>query len=239
MSEKVLVMFSGGLDSLLTTCKVIEDGYKAVLVHYDNGCMSGASKVCKTASKIIERYGQDKVEFWGIGQMAGYFYVLNNFRFMKYPTLSTLANHYPFLIPQQMNCLTCRTAMYIFSILLCKQLKINKIAEGARKSQMFAIEQEEMLEEYKKLLGKYGIELFLPVLDLESDYEREELLLIRQIMPREAKAQCWLGSPMHKPLSAEELANVVKYFQEELLEPTLKLIKESEKIPLDNRGKIF
>lgn len=237
MEEKVLILFSGGLDSLLATCKIIEEGYKAVLVHYDNGCMLGIHNVSETASRIIERYGKDKVEFWGIGLTVGYFYSLKNIFFTK--NFSELTNDYPTFVPQQLYCLTCRTAMYIYSILLCKQLKIKKIAEGARKSQLFAIEQEEMLEEYKKLLSSFGIELLLPVFDLKSDYEREELLLIRGIMSKVKESQCQLGTPMHEALTSDEISDVVKFFNQELLGPTLRLIKDGEKIPLDNRGKAF
>lgn len=235
MNEKVLVMFSGGLDSLLTTCKIIENGYKAVLVHYDNGCSVGSKNACTTVSRLIERYGEGKVEFWGIGVTSGYFYSLKNIYLINY---SKLINSYQLTL-QQVYCLSCRTAMYIFSILLCKQLKINKIAEGTRKSQLFVIEQEPMLEEYKKLLGKYGIELLLPVLDLESDQEREESLLIRQITPKVMESKCLLGTPMLNPLTPEEIDEYVRYFQNELFEPTLKLIKESEKIPLNNQVKMF
>lgn len=237
MKEKVLILFSGGLDSLLTTCKIVEDGYKAVLVHYDNGCMSGSSNVSKTASRIIKRYGHDKVEFWGIGMVGGYFQTLFQTGFNKHQC--DLSIHYPTLTVQQENCLVCRTAMHIFSILLCRQLNIKKIAEGARKSQLFAIEQEEMLEEYKKLLSSFGIELLLPVFDLENDYEREALLLIRGIMAKVEESQSHLGTPMQRFLTLDEISDVAKFFKQELLGPTLHLIKEGEKIPLDNRGKKF
>lgn len=236
MKEKVLVLFSGGLDSLLTTCKVVEEGYKAVLVHYDNGCMSGSSNVSKTASRIVKRYGQDKVDFWGVGMVGGYFRTLYHTVFDR--TNRELSQNFPKLTLQQGTCLSCRTAMYIFSILLCQQLKIRKIAEGARKRQWFAIEQEEMLEEYKQLLSSFGIELLLPVFNL-NDYEREELLLIRGFMTKAEESQCWRGIPMSSPLTTGEISDVVKLFKQELLGPTLRLIKESEKIPLDNRGKAF
>lgn len=236
--EKVLVLFSGGLDSILTTCKIIEDGYQAILVHCDNGCMSGTAKISKIASRIIERYGEDKVKFWGIGMTGGYLHTLLNVQGF-YKTYSELSKDYPNFTLQQGHCLACRTSMYIFSILLCKQLKIKKVAEGARKSQLFAIEQPEMLEEYRKLLSHFAIELLLPVLDLESDKEREEMLLIRQIMAKVEESQCWLGIPMRNPLTFLEIQDVTNFFNQELLGPTLHLIKESEKIPLNHRGKVF
>lgn len=76
MREKVLVLFSGGLDSMLATCKIIEEGYKVMLVHYNNGCSSGVERAEKTAQRLIERYGENQVEFLGIGTTMAYFKIL-------------------------------------------------------------------------------------------------------------------------------------------------------------------
>lgn len=56
--KKALVLFSGGLDSTLTTCKMIEADYKVTLVHYDNGCSSGTENVLVMAQRLIDRYGK-------------------------------------------------------------------------------------------------------------------------------------------------------------------------------------
>lgn len=235
--EKVLVLFSGGLDSLLTACKLIEEGYHVILAHYDNGSSMNSKCVIETANRLIERYGNDKIEFWGIGMIVGYFSALRYTYFNE--KVSTLAQHYPNLIMNQANCLACRTSMYIFSILLCKQLRVNTIAEGARRTQLFAIEQDEMLNKYQELLASYNIKLLTPVLDLENDFEREIELMIRSITPRVLEPKCWLGTPMKEPLTKDEVLDTVKFYQEKLEEPTRKLIKKSEKIPLDGRGKMF
>ncbi len=237
MKEKVLVLFSGGMDSLLTACKIVEEGYKAILVHYDNGCSCGSQYVKETANRLIERYGKDSVEFWGIGVTAGYYYAFQGLIANK--TNRDFLEQYPHLIYNQLNCLSCRTAMYIFSIALCQQLNIHKIAEGARKSQLFAIEQEDMIIEFKSFLQEFGIELLIPVYNLVSDFEREVLLMIRNINPKVMEPKCLHVVSMNRPLSKEEIEDVVHFFRQELLEPSLRLIKESEKIPLDNRGKMF
>ena len=44
---------------------------------------------------------------------------------------------------------------------------------------------------------------------------------------------------MKKPLSPEEELEVSRIYQEELKPKCLKLIKMSEKIPLDPRGKLY
>ncbi len=35
--KKVLLMYSGGLDSILSMARLIRDGYKVLLIHFDNG----------------------------------------------------------------------------------------------------------------------------------------------------------------------------------------------------------
>lgn len=235
--EKVLVLFSGGLDSMLVACKLIEEGYEVVLVHYDNGCSKNSMVVKDTADRLIKRYGNNKVSFWGIGMIVGYYLALRDQYFnMK---SQDVAIKYPNLMINQVNCLTCRTAMYLYSVLLCQKLGIKKIAEGARKSQLFAIEQENMIEKYKKLLQDYGMELLTPIIDLISDRERELELMMRQITPKVLEPQCLLGYPMEKPLTEKELNDVIQFYQKELEEPTKRLIKRSKKIPLDGRGRMF
>ena len=44
------------------------------------------------------------------------------------------------------------------------------------KTQLFALEQEKLLEGYRSLLNQYDIDLLLPVYDYESDYEVENEL---------------------------------------------------------------
>lgn len=235
--EKVLVLFSGGLDSILVTCKIVEDGYHAVLVHYDNGSSRGTNNVKIAADRLIERYGNNCISFWGIGMTAGYFKVLRD-TIWTLPARE-LASKYPELYMYQFNCLACRTAMYIYSILLCKKLDIKKIAEGARKSQLFAIEQELMLSKYRELLKEYDIKLLTPVLNLASDYERQTELLMRSISPSSLEPQCFLGVPMKGKLTEAEEQEVVNVYSNELEPLSKKLIKNSEKINSDTRGKLF
>ncbi len=238
MEEKqALILFSGGLHSLLTSCKMIEDGYQVTLVHYDNGSSSGCEYVKETAERLIERYGENKVKFWGYGLTVGYFKALRDEIYSL--ELQEIVQKYPYFNLPQFTCLACRSAMYIYTILLCKKLNIKVVAEGARKSQLFAIEQTNMLEQYRNLLNAFGIELATPLLNLESNYDRTLELLIRGINPTVIEPQCHFGVPMKKPLSPEEELEVSHIYQEELKPKCLKLIKMSEKFPLEPSGKLY
>ena len=235
--KKALVLFSGGLDSTLTTCKMIESDYKVTLVHYDNGCSSGTENVLVMAQRLIDRYGKKSVDFWGTGMIIGYFKVLSSSEILSDP--AQLVQKYPHLTMQQFTCLACRSAMYVYSILLCQKLGISVVAEGARKSQLFALEQEKMILKYKKLLKKFQIKLVTPLLTLETDKDREIELMIRGIIPKNYESQCWLGTPMEKALTSKQERDVLKIFDDEIKPKCLKLIKMSKKIDLDPRGKMF
>ena len=51
--------------------------------------------------------------------------------------------------------------MYHEAIRYCLLNDVHFIAEGARKSQLFSIEQPKVIEGYRKLLNEFGIELLL------------------------------------------------------------------------------
>ncbi len=203
----------------------------------NNGSSSYSSNSKLMADRLIERYGRDKIEFWGIGMTSGYFYALRALYMNKKPEY--LSKLYPNLYYYQAICLACRTAMYIYAIRICQKLGIKYVADGARKSQLFAIEQPAMLERYRNLLKEYNIELLTPILELESDVERDVLLMIREIIPKVLEPQCFFGIPMEKSLTTEELNDTNKFYDDLILDTARKLIKVSEHIPIDGRGKMF
>ena len=49
--------------------------------------------------------------------------------------------------------------MYIVGIILCKNYNINKVFYGARKSQLFVIEQTKKLKEFKALFNNYNLSM--------------------------------------------------------------------------------
>ena len=55
MDNAVLLMLSGGRDSFLSACKLLEDEkqYRVYMVTYDNGCICQLDKVKGVADRII------------------------------------------------------------------------------------------------------------------------------------------------------------------------------------------
>ena len=45
--KKVIVLFSGGKDSMLSSILLIEKGYEVILVHYDNSFELGSENILR------------------------------------------------------------------------------------------------------------------------------------------------------------------------------------------------
>ena len=70
------------------------------------------------------------------------------------------------------------------------------MVDGARKSQLFAIEQEKMISEFKKLFKKFNIEIAFPLLDEEDDFSIKNQILAHGFLPKVNEGQCLLGMPI-------------------------------------------
>ena len=227
--EKVLVLFSGGKDSLLSTCRLVENGYEVHLVTYDNGCVLAIENTLNVVSRLINRFGEDNIKYAGTHSIRGLW------RHFFLPVFNMKPNeiveNYGQLPISQLNCLMCRSSMYIYSIVLCKLLEIKKLAEGARRSQQFAIELEEMTDLYKTLLKNYNIDLLLPVIDEKDDFSIQNELLMSGLVPNAMEPQCLLGCPIDKsrPIDQEIINAVTSFYNKEIATAIPYLLSEIEK----------
>lgn len=213
-SKRVLLMLSGGRDSFLSACHLIEEGYYVQMITYDNGCMSDTDAVQKVAERIIKKCGSEHASYVGVrGISVGVFRLQKAF---LYSTIDQINKLYPKLRPAQLPCLACHTSMYLESIAYCKAHNIHYMAEGARESQKFFVELPDMVERYKELSAKNGIELILPVYKLQDDWERKLELADRGYVPKTQEPQCWIGCPLGKELDSDEIRSLAKYYDEEM-----------------------
>lgn len=133
----------------------------------------------------------------------------------------------------QFNCLTCRLSMYVMTIILCLKNNIDTVVDGARKSQLFALEQNELLERFEKLFKKYNIKIEYPVKELEDDYELKNQLLIRGFVPKTLEPQCLLGVSLKKEEIDEKVINAMEKVYDSLLEDKAeKLIQKYKDVSL-------
>jgi len=228
MDKKIIVLFSGGKDSFLSTCLVIEQGFKALMVTFDNGAGLSGTNSANGAERIIKKYGSNKAEFLGVRSVVGIWreFVLP-FRNMK---PKEIAEAYGELTVSQFNCLTCRSAMYTWTILKAQELGIKHVADGARKSHGFVIELPCMLERFREFFLEFGIELLFPVWDLESGWRLKNLFLTRGFVPKVIEPQCLLGTPLSGILDEEVQEATVSYFDQIVRPRAAKLI--SERFPI-------
>lgn len=212
MEKEVLLMYSGGLDSFLSCIRLVNQGYKVYLIHFDNGSCIGTENIQIGAQRLQKRY-KDKVEFLGIASTAGRFVYYRELTDIENLNAEELNNKYGKISISQYRCLLCRMAMYTYSVALARKMNIKYIAEGARKSQLFAIEQQELIDEFKIFCNQYGIELLTPVFDLVDDYEKENELLLWDFLPVANEGKCLLGYPMSRKLTQEEIDDIKELYK--------------------------
>ena len=227
--KRVLVLYSGGKDSLLSTLLLIEQGYQVYLVHYDNVYEIGKVNVKKGFKRLEKKYGSEKIRFIGIKKIDAIFReLIKEFYNTK---ANEIVQKFGNISISQFNCLACRLSMYIETIILCKQLGISVVADGARISQKFAIEQEEMLQLFILLFKEYNIDMLFPVKDLEDDFQEKNELLVRGIIPKVNEAQCLLGMPLEKDfVNNDELMATIRVYKELLHVKVDGLVKRYSKV---------
>lgn len=211
MKKEVILMYSGGLDSFLSCIRLVNQGYKVYLLHFDNGSSIGTENIQIGAERLQKMY-KDNVEFLGIASTAAKFIYYRELVNIENLNALELYEKHGKISISQYRCLLCRMAMYTYAISLAKKMNIKYIAEGARKSQLFAIEQQELISEFKNLCNKYEIELLTPVIDLDDDYQKENELLDNRFLPIANEGKCLLGYQMDRELTKEEIEDIKKFY---------------------------
>ena len=116
ITKDVILMYSGGLDSILSCIRLINKGYKVHLIHFDNGSSIGTENIQIGAQRLIERY-KDKVEFLGIASTAGTLVYYRGKANIENLNAEELNNKYGKISISQYRCLLCRMAMYTYIII--------------------------------------------------------------------------------------------------------------------------
>jgi len=224
--NEAIVLFSGGKDSFLTTCMLIEKGYKVNMVNFKTVASIGDSNVSIGAKRIIEKYGTEKVKFLGIFSIVGIW------RELVLPFLNMtqeqILQEYGNITYSQFNCLTCRSAMYIWCAIKAKKINVSCIADGARKIQGFVIELPIMVNVFEKFFKNLNIEFICPILNLKSDWTLKNMLLARGFVPKTSEGQCLLGAPLIDGNPDKDVQKaVLACFQKLVLPKAKKLINNN------------
>lgn len=179
------------------------------------------------AKRIQKKYGKNKVKIIGIKKTDP---ILRDLicSFYNYDT-EYIKNNFGKITISQFNCLSCRLSMYILSIIICKKKKINLVVDGARKKQLFAIEQDEMVNEFEKLFKIYDLEIYFPLLNEFDDFAIKNKILSYGFVPKMNESQCLLGMPiLNNSINSDIINGCVNVYSKELFPKIKKIIKNYE-----------
>ena len=215
-NKDVLLMYSGGKDSTLAAIRLHNEGYNVHFIHFDNGHMRDQDKPYLTFKKTF----QDK---------EGYFFDYESSEVNIKDLFETYYSNWNHtltdpLLTSEIRCLSCRMAMYSTLIRIAKKEGFKYIAEGARISQKFMLEQPPIIERLTKLAQDNGLELLLPVLHLEDDQLEIEELISNGYSSKTWESKCLIGKPP-KDKNHQDENTIIDYYEEKLIPQILKKIK--------------
>ena len=230
--KEVLVLFSGGKDSFLSTLIALEKECKVHTVTFQNGLELKLKNVLIGAKRIQKKYGKDRINIIGIKNIEAIWRELIC-EFYNWDIQSIL-NRFGKMTISQYNCLSCRLAMYIASIIICKTNHIECVIDGARKSQLFAIEQPKMIQKFKQLFQENNLNIEYPLLYKDNDFQIKNEILARGFIPKMNEAQCLLGMPIAKDgVSQEILEGMINVYDKYLYAKTKQLINQYKNITFE------
>lgn len=230
MGNNVLVLFSGGKDSFLTAAR-LAGKKEVVLLSCNNGCIYGEEIFMHGVRRLKNRYGS-RISFAGVSSTAAT--VMRLSEYWAKTRVETIAKEYSRLIPPQVTCLHCQSAMWCEGIAYCKAKGIEEIASGYKSTDLFCTGMEFYVECIKELAQSNNVSALFPVWHGWEEYE----FLDRGFEPSIYEPKCMVGRPV-KPMEDMDKVCLEKYFREHILplmqgqidklEPILSKIRLSEK----------
>lgn len=171
-NTKILIMYSGGLDSTLVAVLAAKYFKNLLLITYDYPRTTIGIRNCqKNISNFKKLFPQNTIEHRIINNVGIRREVLRGFcqDYFKYCKKG----------PPGIICLGCKIAMLVHSIQICLQENIFFLANGISGSQyLHPPNMPRVVNEFTKLLKSYQISYFNPVYEINSRAE-EQLLLKR------------------------------------------------------------
>lgn len=208
----VMLLYSAGKDSTLAALRLRSLGYRVHFFHFDNGHMLDVDKPFLTFQ-------------YTFGNLDGYYFDYENRNvliadlFHEYFKVWNEGKLGDSTLNSEIQCLSCRMAMYTKALEYACEKGFQYIAEGARISQKFMIEQPRMIEEFQKLASKYGIQLLFPVLNLEDDEMLKQELLQYHFSSKSWESKCLIGKEA-KEKTEEDEQRICQYYKM-IIEPKM------------------
>lgn len=152
------ILFSGGLDSSLAVCDMIERGYNVHLLHYDTGALISNNLISIRYNELKRTYDKCIVELYERN-------ISGLFRRIALVSLEEDIKTYGV----SLICVGCKLAMHVQCIIYCKNNGIKCVADGSTERQKRYGEQREVsLEFIKEFYQEYDIEYKYPIYNLDK-----------------------------------------------------------------------
>lgn len=209
-TQDCLLLYSGGKDSTLAAIKLYNAGYNVHFLHFDNGHMRDQDKPYLT---FQETFNKNKEYYFDYELSAVDIKQLFEEYFNEFTSSSTSNQE----LLSEIRCLSCRMAMYTKAIQIAKERGYKYIADGARISQKFMLEQIPIITRLKELATTHKIKLLFPVLYVDDDQKEIEELLENGYSSKTWESKCLIGEPA-KDKTPEDEKVIVDYY-DEVLEP--------------------
>lgn len=140
MSKKIsAILFSGGLDSSLAVCDMIEKGYDVHLLHYDTGALISNNLIKIRYAELKKIYEECIVDLYERN-------ISGLFRRIALVSLEEDIKKYGV----SLICVGCKLAMHVQCIIYCKNNGIKCVADGSTERQKRYGEQREVSLEFVK-----------------------------------------------------------------------------------------
>lgn len=158
MEKRCAVLFSGGLDSSLAVCRMVEKGYVPELLHFNQGALI-------SNNLVSIRYNELKAVYNDYLGDIHFFNVSGLFRRIALVPLEEDIKKYNISLV----CLGCKLAMHAQSVIFCKKNDISVIADGSNERQKRYGEQRKIaLDFIRDLYNQYKILYENPVYNLDK-----------------------------------------------------------------------
>lgn len=195
--KKVLILFSGGIDSTATSLYYLQKGYKAQLITFDNGAEKELDKSEHSADLIKQKFG--KRCSWKLLNSSLLFHKI------AIKNLEQDVKKYGNLI-----CCGCKIAMLAEAIIYCKKNGIKIIADGFEKGQTYYPEQTpEYIGATNSFAKEFGISCEHPIYNMSSK-EIRDVVINAGIREKPRQAFCLFG------FNRVKNKNIRKYVQDKL-----------------------
>ena len=206
-----LLLYSGGRDSTLAAIKLYNAGYNVHFVHFDNGYMRDQDKPYLT---FQETFDKEKDYYFDYELSSVDIKILFEEYFGAWSDEKNDS-----ALTSEVRCLSCRMAMYTKAIQIAKEQGYKYIADGARISQKFMLEQLPIITRLKELAAAEKIKLLFPVLYVDDDQKEIEELLANGHSSKTWESKCLIGKPA-KDKTEEDERVIIDYY-DSVLQPAV------------------